>query len=61
MKYQDMLPIIGNKAGGWRKLIQILERRVVGTDGPVTTRLREVHTFGSNPATCECSAIGLRS
>jgi poly(hydroxyalkanoate) depolymerase family esterase len=48
MKFQDTLPI-GNKAGGWRKLIQVLERRLVGTDGPVSTRLREVHAFGSNP------------
>ena len=48
MKFQDALSI-GNKAGGWRKLIQVLERRLVGTDGPVSTRLREVHAFGSNP------------
>jgi feruloyl esterase len=48
MKFQDTLSI-GNKAGGWRKLIQILERGLVGTDGPLSTRLREVHAFGSNP------------
>ncbi len=48
MKFQDTVPI-GNKAGGWRKLIQVLERRLVGTDGPGSTRLREVHGFGSNP------------
>src|SRR6478672_9800572 len=48
MKFKDTLPIV-NKAGGWRKLIQVLERRLVGTDGTVSTPLREVHAFGSNP------------
>jgi poly(hydroxyalkanoate) depolymerase family esterase len=48
MKLQDTLASIGNKAGGWRKLIQIWERGR-GTDGPVRTPLREVHGFGSNP------------
>ncbi len=47
MKSQNTLASIGNKARGWRKLLQILERGR-GTD-PVGTPLREVHAFGSNP------------
>src|SRR5207244_12161634 len=47
-KYQDTHSI-ENKAGCRRKLIQILYRRLVGTDGPISTRLRELHAFGSNP------------
>lgn len=47
MKLQNTLASIGNKARGWRKLIQILERGR-GTD-PVSTPLREVQAFGSNP------------
>ena len=47
MKLQNPLASIGNKARGWRKLLQILERGR-GTD-TVSTPLREVHAFGSNP------------
>jgi poly(hydroxyalkanoate) depolymerase family esterase len=49
MRFQSTLPGIGNKVAGWRKLIQNLERRRGAPDGPVSTRLREVHAFGSNP------------
>jgi len=48
MKFQDTVRI-GNKAAGWRKLLQVLERRLVESDAPGSPRLREVHAFGSNP------------
>jgi feruloyl esterase len=49
MKLQDTLATLGNKASGWLKLMQILERSRVGTVRPLSTRLREVQGFGSNP------------
>ena len=35
--------------GGWRKLLQALERQRAGAAGKISTRLRENFDFGSNP------------